>query len=234
MPARLDRPSPSGGKQRLLCWKISPLRRRPALDLRRLIAAFDGNRHIRIALIGEDGDPVAQSSLASADRAPKWFVRLIGVPPEIERIELPRSAAPIRALRLETDSRNEVSEVWNALRETAALIAMLALSSGLLIWWAITRVLRPLATLSAALRSVRRRRIRGAPAAGALPETQVIATAFNRMAQDLSAARERNQLSTVNCSRPRRPSARISHVTCTMISGRCCWPSASTPQPPKA
>jgi two-component system, NarL family, sensor histidine kinase UhpB len=165
----------------------------PALDLRRLIAAFDGNRHIRIALIGEGGDPIAQSSLASADRPPKWFVRLIGVPPEIERIELPPRASPVRAVRLETDSRNEVFEVWNALRETAALIAMLALSSGLLIWWAITRVLRPLATLSAALRSVGAGEFEARLPAGALPETQVIATAFNLMAEDLSAARERNQ-----------------------------------------
>src|ERR1700743_3219442 len=31
----------------------------PALDLKRLIAVFDGNRHVRVALLGDAPDPVS-------------------------------------------------------------------------------------------------------------------------------------------------------------------------------
>jgi two-component system sensor histidine kinase UhpB len=166
----------------------------PALDLRRLIAVFDGNRHVRVALIGDGPATVALSTLAETrEPAPGWFVTLIGVPPRRERITLPQSARPLEAVSLETDSRNEVLEVWNALRETAALIVVLVLCSGLLIWWAITRVLRPFSALSAALRSVGAGEFEARLPSGGLPETQLIAAAFNRMAEDLSAARERNR-----------------------------------------
>lgn len=166
----------------------------PALDLRRLIAAFDGNRHVRVALIGDGPAPLAHSTLAdTGEPAPGWFVTLIGVPPQREQIALPQSAQPLQAVRLETDSRNEVLEVWNALRETAALIVVLVLSSGLLLWWAIIRVLRPFSALSAALRSVGAGEFEARLPTGGLPETQLIAAAFNRMAEDLSAARERNR-----------------------------------------
>ena len=166
----------------------------PERDLRRLIDAFDGNRHIQAALLGADGRVIAQSTLAApTDPAPSWFIGLIGMPGQSERIALPPAAGPIRAVQLETDPRNEVLEVWTSLRETAALIGVLALSCGLLIWGAITRVLRPLATLSAALRSVGAGEFEARLPAGGLPETEVIASAFNRMAEDLSAARERNR-----------------------------------------
>jgi two-component system, NarL family, sensor histidine kinase UhpB len=166
----------------------------PAPDPHRLIAEFDGNRHIRASLIGADGNPVASSTLApTAEPAPAWFIGLIGVPARVEQIGLPPASLPVRAIRLETDPRNEVLEVWNSLRDTAILIAALALSAGLLMWWSITRVLRPLAALSAALHSVGAGEFEARLAADGLPETKVIATAFNRMAQDLSLAREHNR-----------------------------------------
>jgi two-component system, NarL family, sensor histidine kinase UhpB len=165
-----------------------------AADLRQLIAAFDGNRHIRVSLLGKDGKPVATSTLASAaDRAPLWFVGLIGVPERVEQIDLPPAPAPVSTVRIETDAHNEVLEVWSALQETAALIAALALSCGLLIWWSITRLLRPLSALSKALHSVGAGEFDARLLAGGLPETQVIASAFNRMAEDLSVAHEHNR-----------------------------------------
>jgi two-component system sensor histidine kinase UhpB len=166
----------------------------PTADLRHLVAAFDGNRHIRVSLIGADGVPISGSALApTSDRAPLWFVGLIGVPPRTEQLALPPIAAPFRAVRLETDPRNEVLEAWTPFRDATALIALLALGSGVLIWWSITLVLRPLATLSAALQSVGAGEFEARLPADGPPETQVIARAFNRMAQDLSAARDRNR-----------------------------------------
>jgi two-component system sensor histidine kinase UhpB len=163
------------------------------LDVHRVIGAFNGNRHVRASLVGADGNPVISSTLAPMKaHVPAWFVGLIGVPMRVEQIDLPAAAAPIRAFRLETDPRNEVIEVWSSMRDTMILIAVLALSAGLLIWAAITRVLRPLAALSAALKSVGAGEFTARLAADGLPETHLIATAFNHMAEDLAMTRERN------------------------------------------
>ncbi|GGF18512.1 sensor histidine kinase [Aliidongia dinghuensis] len=166
----------------------------PASDLRQLVAAFDGNRHVRAVLLGSGSAPITQSTLGTArEQMPSWFVRLIGVPGNAEELAVPPIARPIATVRIETDPRNEVLEVWNELSEMAAPIAVLVISSGLLIWWSTTRVLRPLSALSAALNSVGAGEFEARLPAGGLPETQVIAAAFNRMAEDLSAVRERNR-----------------------------------------
>jgi hypothetical protein len=53
----------------------------PRRDLDQLIASFRGNRHLRVALDGETGaDPPPPAEV------PGWFVRLIGVPPDVLRM----------------------------------------------------------------------------------------------------------------------------------------------------
>jgi two-component system sensor histidine kinase UhpB len=165
----------------------------PPVRLRQTIAAFDGNRHIRVSLIGEDDTLLDSSTLASSTKpAPPWFVSLIGVPARMEELPLPTFAAPFRAIRLETNPNNEVLEAWTPFREATVLISLLFLMSGVVIWWSITFALRPLATVSAALKSVGAGEFEARLPIGGPAETQVIVHAFNRMTQDLSVARDRN------------------------------------------
>src|ERR1700753_2060936 len=51
-----------------------PKSHHPARDPRQLIATFNGNRHVRAALIGPDGRPVLISRTVGPGRdAPDWF-----------------------------------------------------------------------------------------------------------------------------------------------------------------
>jgi two-component system sensor histidine kinase UhpB len=165
----------------------------PAADLRRLVADFNGNRHIIASLTGLDGAVAAVSTLAPADdTVPSWFGSGIGVAPVSVVLPLPEPAAPFASIRLSTDPRNEVAEVWRSFLDAAIVILALCIAAGGFIWWSIGRTLQPLAELSSALESVAAGRFDARLAGGPLPETRSIAAAFNRMAGELAAARERN------------------------------------------
>jgi two-component system sensor histidine kinase UhpB len=162
-------------------------------DLLRIIAIFDGNRHIRASLVGRDGVRLAQSTVAPVDgNVPDWFSRAIGVRSAQAIIPLGRVDDLEREIALETDPRNEVAEVWTSLGNTMLVIVTLCTVVGLSMWWAIVRALQPLAAFSHALQSVGAGRFEARLEGGRLPETQIIATAFNRMAADLAQARQRN------------------------------------------
>ena len=53
--------------------------------LERLVKSFDGNRHLRVALI-EHGHQVTASTLAPPDPVPGWYQRLLEIPVQ-ERID---------------------------------------------------------------------------------------------------------------------------------------------------
>jgi hypothetical protein len=56
--------------------------RDPSRDLDELVASFEGNRHLRVRLVGEAqaiAAPVVESPPFGA--VPNWFVRLVGVMP---------------------------------------------------------------------------------------------------------------------------------------------------------
>jgi two-component system sensor histidine kinase UhpB len=160
-------------------------------DLERLIASFDGDRHIRASLIDGAGHATVRSVLArTADTVPDWFTTAIGANREIADIPVP--GQPARSVRLETDPANELVEVWRSFKDVALVITLLCAAAFGFIWLAIGRALRPLRAFGEALRSVGEGRFEARLPTGGPPETQPIAAAFNRMAEALSAARERN------------------------------------------
>lgn len=76
-------------------------------NLRALVAAFDGDRHVRASLLDAGGRSVVASRLAEpADRAPGWLPRA-EVPPV--RLALPGGLPG--AIVLRADPANELSEV---------------------------------------------------------------------------------------------------------------------------
>jgi len=162
-------------------------------ELRRMVSDFDGNRHIWASLIGSDGARLASSSVAPTEAAaPHWFGWTIGAERTEIEIPIPVVVPGIRGIRLETDPRNELGEIWRSFGDTMVAIVALSALASLLIWWGITRALRPLAEFSAALRSVGEGRFDARLSAGGIPEIRPIAEAFNRMAADLATARQRN------------------------------------------
>jgi hypothetical protein len=84
-----------------------------ATELRRLVAIFDGNRHVQAMLLDASAVPVAQSSLfVPAQKEPHWFVRLVGNHADGMRIPTEDGTTIV----LQTDPTNELGEVW---RESA-------------------------------------------------------------------------------------------------------------------
>src|SRR4051812_25251535 len=85
--------------------------------LERLVHSFDGNRHVRVALM-EGNRERTVSRLAIADPVPGWYQRLLEIPAQ-ERID---TAVGLhgRVLRVTTDARNEIGESWTQFRDGAA------------------------------------------------------------------------------------------------------------------
>ena len=97
----------------------------PLKALRRVVADFDGDRHLVAALIASDGRVIAQSRLlAPDDAAPRWFYRLVGIPSASRVIPLAPDLDHFGTLVLRTDPHNEVAEAWSDARLTLAIMAV--------------------------------------------------------------------------------------------------------------
>jgi two-component system sensor histidine kinase UhpB len=158
----------------------------PALS--RLVASFDGSRHVQAAL-WQGGLVIAQSHPSVPAKSPGWFVRLAS--PTLAAVEL--RANDRTMLRLSPLPASEVGERWG---EAHRLIVLLALSSLLTAGLCIATVaisLRPLGLLAGAFGRLERGR-----GGTALPQTgpselRTVAAAFNRMQEALRAADHENR-----------------------------------------
>jgi two-component system sensor histidine kinase UhpB len=162
--------------------------------LRRLVATFNGNRHVRANLLDRHGVPVAVSRLAVPSLAvPAWFLRLIGYAPPPILLPVPQAIADLGTVSLEADPTNEVSEVWAESRDAVLVLTGFAALSGLLILLAVGRALRSLERMAAAFEHVGKDDKLGVLPTRGPPELVRLATGFNRMTQRLDAAAAQNQ-----------------------------------------
>ena len=165
----------------------------PMADLRQLVRAFDGDRHVRAALLDAAGHVLAVSALPRpAQPAPGWFVRLVApvLPPGRLPVE---TEAGRRVVLLEAEPLNEVGEVWTQLRDSLAVLALsCALSAGL-VSLVVGRALQPLGRVSTALAAVGSGEYAvRLPQAGP-SELAGLTQGFNAMAARLSLAEAQNR-----------------------------------------
>lgn len=161
--------------------------------IERLLAVFDGNRHLRAALVDTNNVEHASSLTDSAPSAPLWFENLINVTPETSRIPLPQEAAPYVAIVLATYPRNEIGELWVRTRDDMAILVSFSIAAALMGYWIIGRTLRPLQTLSTGLAVVSGGDYTARVDGGGSPETARLAGAFNHMAEHLGTLEEKNR-----------------------------------------
>jgi two-component system sensor histidine kinase UhpB len=162
-------------------------------DLRRLIATFNGDRHVRATLLNERGQSVAYSVLATVRHpTPEWFFDLLGVRPSASLIPVGPTVAE-ETISLATDPHNEVSEVWIEFRDGMLIVILFCILSFAIIYWTAGRSLRPLETLSAGFRTIGAGDYGTRVAEGGPPEVEHLARAFNLMAERLGALEERNE-----------------------------------------
>jgi two-component system sensor histidine kinase UhpB len=161
----------------------------PPRDLDALVASFDGNRHLRVQLRGKKpalvAPPVEQSTFG---QVPGWFVGLVGVEPQIERIPVKIGGREYGTIVIATDPYNEILEVWSAFTDGLFAPAVLYGLTILLIYLFIGRLLRPIDRLTGALEEVGDGRF-GTRFSGRLPpELGRLRDSFNRMAARLAAS----------------------------------------------
>nr|WP_294527618.1 HAMP domain-containing protein [uncultured Rhodopila sp.] len=158
-------------------------------ELRRLIATFNGNRHIRAVLRDGQGAVVADSALQPPARpVPGWFLRLVGphLPPGVMPV-------PGGSITLTAEPSNEVGEVWDQAADAMRTLALFFALSVLLIHWTVGRALAPLARLSASFERIGAGDYAARIDPAGPPELARLAEGFNRMAEQLGQAESQNR-----------------------------------------
>ena len=120
-----------------------------------LVADFHGDRHLRAVWVNGRGIVVGASNVAApADDVPAWFVNLIRQPELRRRVALPPAFDGLGHFILETDSRNEIGEVWNDIWNTLTILFVFCAAVVASVYWMLGRALLPLDLLAKALAKV--------------------------------------------------------------------------------
>ena len=159
----------------------------PQRDLQPLVAAFKGNRHLRVSLTGSEASTVEPSQEESHfGMVPSWFMRLLAIPPASIRMPVIISGQDYGSILIEADPANEILEVWNDLVDGFVVLTLFFSLNILLIYFFIGRALRPLDHLAGALEQVGHghyeMRISGKP----VSEVSRLQASFNLMASELA------------------------------------------------
>jgi two-component system sensor histidine kinase UhpB len=162
------------------------------LYIERLVPIFDGNRHIRLELIKDDGRAATASTMTATGQAPPWFITLVGVAPEGLTIDLPAEAAPYRRVTLHTDPRNEIGEVWARVRDDMLIMAVFCLATVLLGRWVMGHALAPLEKLAAGIAVIGKGNYGARVDKAGPPEVAGLAESFNSMAEHLGKLESKN------------------------------------------
>jgi two-component system, NarL family, sensor histidine kinase UhpB len=168
--------------------------RDPSRELDELVASFNGNRHLRVRFSGDIPTatiPAVERSLLG--EAPAWFVRVIGVAPQAERIPVTLGTRDYGTILLETDPYNETLEVWSEFTDSLVAPSVFCGLTILLIYGFVGRTLRPLNRLADALEEIADGRYRTRIAGRLTPELARLRDSFNRMAARLAETDAENR-----------------------------------------
>jgi two-component system sensor histidine kinase UhpB len=158
--------------------------------LERLVQSFDGNRHLRVALI-KGTEEVTASTLAAPDSVPGWYQRLLEIPVQQRIDTAPRLAG--RILKVTTDAHNEIGEDWSQFRDGAAILALFSLLVLGLLHLAMARVARLLRKLTAGFDAVGGGDYATHVTLRGPKEISTLADAFNRMTARLKKLEDANR-----------------------------------------
>ena len=163
------------------------------VTMRKVIAVFDGQRHVRAFLLNEQNNVIVASRLAPVTApAPGWFAALIAPPMLTARIAIPLPGFPC-ILLLKSDPANEMGEIWRLVRDAFAGMALFSASTLLLVWLIIGRSLRFFRHFQSGLSTISDGDYEARVSGGGPPEFGALAAGFNHMAARLSSYRKSNQ-----------------------------------------
>ena len=163
------------------------------VTLRQVVASFEGQRHVRAALMNEAGKTIVQSRTGHMDHpAPAWFRRMMAPPPLSARIPIALPKYPCVVV-LTSDPSNEISEVWDQVRDAFAIMALFCVATLGVLSLAITAALRFLRRFQAGLVAIADGSYEARLSASGPPEFGRLAAGFNHMADQLSALSKSNR-----------------------------------------
>jgi two-component system sensor histidine kinase UhpB len=163
------------------------------VTLRQVVASFEGQRHVRAALVNEAGKTIAQSRIGHVDDpAPAWFRSMMAPTPLSARIPIALPKYPCVVV-LTSDPGNEIAEVWSHVRDAFAIMALFCLATLAAMSLAITTALRFFRRFQAGLLAIAAGSYEARLPASGSPEFAELASGFNHMADQLSALSKSNR-----------------------------------------
>jgi two-component system sensor histidine kinase UhpB len=120
-------------------------------QLERLVAEFDGNRHIQAFLVDDHGRVLSASTPEPPDsQVPGWFKRYVDGLPQQVKMGLPSNNEDHNAIVLAAYAGNELAEAWSDIGLSLAVLATFSTLVLGLVYWMLARGLRPLKNLNVA------------------------------------------------------------------------------------
>ena len=162
------------------------------VTLRQVVASFEGQRHVRAALINESGKVIVRSEIAPlADPAPAWFTRLMMPPPMTSRIAIALPRYPC-VVQLTSDPRSEIAEVWDHVRDAFVTMLLFCGATMLAVFLAVGYALRFFRRFRTGLMAVAEGDYAARLDAAGPPEFADLGRGFNHMAARLAAYAQSN------------------------------------------
>jgi two-component system sensor histidine kinase UhpB len=163
----------------------------PAGDVARLVASFDGARHVRASLIDAGGVVRVISHPLPVRPAPAWFASRFQ--PGVGAVRLAVPVAGYGSLVLVPVATNDVAAVWSEFLDLTAVLAASFAIGSVLVWLAVGRALRPLAEFSAAFGRIGAGDYAAQVREAGPPELVTVGRSVNDMAARLGVMQARTQ-----------------------------------------
>jgi len=163
------------------------------VTLRQVVASFEGQRHVRAALINESGKVIVRSQIARlADPAPDWFARLMLPAQMVSRIPINLPQYPC-VVELTSDPRSEIAEVWDHVRDAFITMALFCGATMVVVFLAVGYALRFLARFRTGLLAVSEGDYQARLGTAGPPEFAELTRGFNHMAARLADYAQSNR-----------------------------------------
>lgn len=157
------------------------------VTLREVVSSFQGQRHVRAALVNENGKVIVQSQIGTLPNpAPAWFARLMTPPPLTTRIPIALPGFPCVVV-LTSDAQSELSEVWGHVWDAFVIMLLFCASTMAVVSLAVGAASRFLDRFQSGLQAISDSRYETRLDESGPPEFARLAQGFNRMASQLTA-----------------------------------------------
>jgi two-component system, NarL family, sensor histidine kinase UhpB len=155
-------------------------------------------RHVIVRFYDSHGN-LLDTNEDTTDRrptAPRWFttlVHLTSLPAATETRAVSFNGATVGQLVMSPDPTYEIEEMWSTSRGLLALLLVFFVVVNTVVWWSVSRALRPVDQILQALERVREGDLAVRLPGFSLPELSSVGVGFNHMAETLERSVSENQ-----------------------------------------